>query len=263
MTISSLLDCGPCTGVLSEALRYLLPGEGTAPANVSVAETTSQLQKVVLDPISGLDLSRHADPVRAVHYKSDCDVGRESPQDYRGVSFIPRPPSCSLASSSGPPFIPYSSGEGWDVMDTMSQIRLGSWWDFRDEFLRIPWDPLYQEDPLWWSWAIQQREGVDLSLPVPDLPSRTSPRHSNGTTLTSRSDATTAFPSVSRRSPFSSSDDVAPLKRFASQADFSETVAGHLALCRRNSRLNGQARGGMFRKWCRIFHYWSSEPSIP
>ena len=49
------------------------------------------------------------------------------------------------------------------------QIRLRSWWDFRDEFLRIPWDPLYQEDPLWWSWAIQQRVGVDLSLPVPDL----------------------------------------------------------------------------------------------
>ena len=35
---------------------------------------------------------------------------------------------------------------------------------------------------------------------------------------------------------------MAPLKRFASQAGFSETVAGHLALCRRNSRLNGQAR---------------------
>ena len=84
-------------------------------------------------------------------------------------SFIPRPPSRSLASSSGPPFVPYSSGKGWDVMDTMFQIRLRSWWDFRDEFLRIPWDPLYQEDPLWWSWVIQQREGVDLSLPVPDL----------------------------------------------------------------------------------------------
>ena len=49
------------------------------------------------------------------------------------------------------------------------QIRLRSWWDFRDEFLRIPWDPLYKEDPLWWSWATQQRVGVDLSLPVPDL----------------------------------------------------------------------------------------------
>ena len=90
-----------------------------------------------------------------------------------------------------------------------------------------------------------------------------SPRHSNGTTLTSRSAVPTAFPSVSRRSPFSSSDGVAPLKRFASQADFSETVAGHLALCRRNSRLNGQAHEGMFRNWYRIFHYWSSEPSIP
>ena len=112
MTFSSLLGCGLCTGVLSEVLRYLLPGEGTAPASESGAETTSQLQKVVLDPISGHDLSRHADPVSSVPCKSDCDVGRESPQDYRGVSFIPGPPSCSLASSSGPRFVSYSSGKG-------------------------------------------------------------------------------------------------------------------------------------------------------
>ena len=49
------------------------------------------------------------------------------------------------------------------------QIRLRSRWDFRDELLCIPWDPLCQEDLLWFSWAIQQREGVDISLPVPDL----------------------------------------------------------------------------------------------
>ena len=49
------------------------------------------------------------------------------------------------------------------------QVRLSSSWDFRDELLRIPWDPLCQEDLLWWSWVIQQREGVVLSLPVPDL----------------------------------------------------------------------------------------------
>ena len=73
-------------------------------------------------------------------------------------------------------------------------------------------------------------------------------RHSNRTTLTSRSAATTAFPSVSRQSPFASSGCVAPLERFASQTSFSETVAGHLALCRRNSRLNCQARWGKFRK---------------
>ena len=119
MTISSFLGCGLCTGVLSEVFRYLLPGEGTAPASVSGAGTTRQLQKVVLDPISGLDLSRHADPISSVHCNSDCDVGRESPQGYRGVSFIPGPPSCSLASSSGPPFVSYSSGKGWDVMDAM------------------------------------------------------------------------------------------------------------------------------------------------
>ena len=49
------------------------------------------------------------------------------------------------------------------------QLRLRSKWNFRDDCLRISWDPLCQEDLLWWSWAIQKREGVDLSLPVPDL----------------------------------------------------------------------------------------------
>ena len=89
-------------------------------------------------------------------------------------------------------------------------------------------------------------------------------RHSNRTTQTSRSAATTAFPSVSRKSPYASSDCVATLKRFASQAGFSDTVAGQLALCRRKStRLNYQARWGRFRKWCRDFHHRSSEPTIP
>ena len=92
----------------------------------------------------------------------------------------------------------------------------------------------------------------------------TSIRHSNRTTQTSRSAATTAFPSVSRKSPYASSDCVATLERFASQAGFSETVAGQLALCRRKStRLNYQVRWGKFRNWCRDFHHQSSEPTIP
>ena len=94
--------------------------------------------------------------------------------------------------------------------------------------------------------------------------SGTSIRHSNRTTQTSRSAATTAFPSVSRKSPNASSNCMATLKRFARQAGFSETVAGQLALCRRTStRLNYQARWGKFRKWCRDFHHRSSEPTIP
>ena len=94
--------------------------------------------------------------------------------------------------------------------------------------------------------------------------SGTSIRHSNRTTQTSRSAATTAFPSVSRKSPNASSDCVATLKRFARQAGFSETVAGQLALCRRTStRLNYQARWGKFRKWCKDSHHRSSEPTIP
>ena len=108
---------------------HLSPGEGQAPASVRGAGTTSQFQKVVLDPISGHDLSRHADPVSSVHCKTDRDEGRKSPQDHRGVSFISGRPSSSLASSSGPPFVPYSSGEGWAVTDAVSpdspQVQVG------------------------------------------------------------------------------------------------------------------------------------------
>ena len=86
-------------------------------------------QKVVFNSISGHDFSRHANPVSSVHYKTDSDVGRKPPQDHRGVSFIPGLPSCSLASSSGPPFVPYSSGKGWDVKDAISpdspQVQVG------------------------------------------------------------------------------------------------------------------------------------------
>ena len=43
--------------------------------------------------------------------------------------FIPGLPSCSLASSSGPPFVHYSSGKGWDVKDAISpdspQVQVG------------------------------------------------------------------------------------------------------------------------------------------
>ena len=46
----------------------------------------------------------------------------------RGVSLVPGPPSSSLATSSGPPFVPYPSGEGWDaanaITPTSSQIQV-------------------------------------------------------------------------------------------------------------------------------------------
>ena len=119
---------------------------------------------------------------------------------------------------------------------------------------------------------LRASHNCDLTLIAPLLASKgmvsrsagTSIRHSNRTTQTSRSAATTAFPSVSRKSPYASSDCVATLRRFASQAGFSATVAGQLALCRRKStRLNYQARWGKFRQWCRDFHRRSSEPIIP
>ena len=48
------------------------------------------------------------------------DKGSESPQHHKGVPFIPGPPSSSLAPSSGPPFVPYSSGKEWDATDAIT-----------------------------------------------------------------------------------------------------------------------------------------------
>ena len=460
-------------------------GEGQAPTTVRGAGTTSESQEVILGSISGHDLSLHADLVSSVRCKTNRDKGSESPQHHRGVPFITGPPSSSLASSSGPPFVPYSSGEGWDATNAITPnpsrvqvelsgrlpshllgssvsggssmvvlgnsamggsrsfspsarlelllgrfrrqlgchhrgttsvrsldsepkrglhqpqgddggaelplaVQLSSQRQENRPVLRqchdsrlpqavgrhevsgplpqgegdSPVDRVYADHaPSPVHTGVSQHEsgssqsaqpgdrvGVDTTpggsprssspvagdhRPIRDLadskapsvlcssvgtqgtvggcfppalgqppgvclPSHshhkesssqteslsplrshsdrpllaskgmvsrstgTSIRHSNRTTQTSRSAATTAFPSISRKSPNASSDCVATLKRFARQAGFSETVAGQLALCRRTStKLNYQARWGKFRKWCRDFHHRSSEPTIP
>ena len=153
----------------SQIQDRLFPGEGQAPSSVRGAGTTSQFQEVVHDPISGHDLSRHVDPVSSVRCKSDRDKDRKSPQDYRGVSFIPGPPAALWRRLLGHLSSLTILVKGGMLRMRSLQICLRSRWDFRDELLRIPWDPLCQEDLLWWSRAIQKREGIDLSLPVPDL----------------------------------------------------------------------------------------------
>ena len=93
------------------------------------AGITSQFQEVVLDPISGHDLSRHADPVSSVRCKTDRDKGRNLLKIIEEFLSSPDPTSSSLALSSGPPFVPYSSGKGCDVKDTISpdspQVQVG------------------------------------------------------------------------------------------------------------------------------------------
>ena len=464
---------------------HLYLSEGQAPASVRGAGTTSESQKVVTGPISGHDLSRNADPISSVHCETNRDKGSEPPQYNRGVSLVPEPPSSYLATSSGPPFVPYSSDEGRDTKNAItpasSQVQVELSRRLPSHSLRssvpggssmvVLGDPttagsrsfppsaglelllgrfrrrlgcnnggttsvrsvdskpkagVYQpqgddgstERPLGVQPVPQRQDdrpvlrqchnsrvcqaigrhevrgpvpqskgdppvgriyadhdptpvhpgfsqhesgspqsaqpgdrvrvdttptgGPGSPSPVagdhrpvcnladgktpsvlcpsvgsqgnesrcipptlgqppgvclpsnrhhkesssqteslsplqshPDRPllaskgmvsrsSGTSIRHSNRTTQTSRSAATTAFPSVSRKSPNASSDCVATLKRFARQAGFSETVAGQLAPCRRTStRLNYQAHWGKFRKWCKDSHHRSSEPTIP
>ena len=94
--------------------------EGQPPASLRGAGTTSKSRKVITGPISGHDLSRNADPISLVHCKSNRDKGSEPPQCNRGVSLVPEPPSSSLATSSGPPFVPYPSGEGGDAKNAIT-----------------------------------------------------------------------------------------------------------------------------------------------
>ena len=102
--------------------------EGQPPASLRGAGTTSESRKVITGPISGHDLSRNADLISLVHCEINRDKGSEPPQYNRGVSLVPEPPSSSLATSSGPPFVPYPSGEGGDarnaITPTSSQVQV-------------------------------------------------------------------------------------------------------------------------------------------
>ena len=149
---------------------HLYSSEGQAPASVRGAGTTSESQKVITGPISRHDLSRNADTISSVHCETNRDKSSESPQYNRGVFSRPQAPPAALWRR----LLGHLSSltllvKGGMLRMRSLQLRLRSKWNFRNDYLRIPWDPLCQEDLLWWSWAIQQRQGVDLSLPVPDL----------------------------------------------------------------------------------------------
>ena len=49
------------------------------------------------------------------------------------------------------------------------QLCLKDQWDFLDDQFQVSWSPLCREDLLWWARVAQLREGVSLSLPVPDV----------------------------------------------------------------------------------------------
>ena len=49
------------------------------------------------------------------------------------------------------------------------QLCLKDQWDFLDAQFQVSWSPLRREDLLWWARVAQLREGVSVSLPVPDV----------------------------------------------------------------------------------------------
>ena len=48
-------------------------------------------------------------------------------------------------------------------------ICLKDQWDFLDDQFQVSWSPPCREDLLWWARVARQREGVSLSLPIPDV----------------------------------------------------------------------------------------------
>ena len=100
--------------------RLLHLCEGQAPAPMRGAGTTSEPQKVITGPISGHDLSRNANSVSSVHYKTNRDKNREPPQGNRGVSLVPKPPSISIPTPSGPPFVTYPSSERGETKNAIT-----------------------------------------------------------------------------------------------------------------------------------------------
>ena len=49
------------------------------------------------------------------------------------------------------------------------QICLKDQWDFLEDQFQVSWSPPCREDLLWWARVARQREGVSLSLPIPDI----------------------------------------------------------------------------------------------
>ena len=104
---------------LSRVQGHLYSSEGQAPTSVRGVGTTSEPRQVITGSISNHDLPRNADLISLVHCETNRDKGNE-PQHNRGVSLVPEPPSSSLATSSGPPFIPHPSSEGRDAKNAIS-----------------------------------------------------------------------------------------------------------------------------------------------
>ena len=88
MMFSSLRGCGLCTGVLSEVLRYLLPGKERLLQVCQELKLQVNCRKLSLIPSQDMTY---------------LDMQIQS------VRFLANPT----------PFISYSSGKGWDIMDTM------------------------------------------------------------------------------------------------------------------------------------------------
>ena len=148
---------------------HLYSCEGQAPAPMRGAGTTSEPQKVITSPITGHDLSRNATSVSSVHCKTtETRIGNLLRVIEEFLS-SPSPPASLYQRLLGHLSSLTLLVKGGRLRMRSLQLCLSSKWNFRDDHLRIPWDPLCQEDLLWWSWAIQQRQGVHLSLPVPDL----------------------------------------------------------------------------------------------
>ena len=142
--------------------------KGQAPSSLQRTRHPGQRQEVVSSAHSVSSVLRHGDSISAFYRSSHTSTSQQSRPPYRGVPVNPVSSGVPLASPSRPPVLSDSS-RLWRDDQRLLQLCLKDQWDFLDDQFQVSWSPLCREDLLWWSRAVQLREGVSLSIPAPDI----------------------------------------------------------------------------------------------
>ena len=143
--------------------------EGQAPVTLHRTWHPGQPHEVVSSSHSVTSISRHGDSVSAFYSSTYSSTGQQSPATDRGVFVNPSPAASLWRRLPGHLSSLTLLVSGGMLRMRLLQLCLKDQWDFLDDQFQVSWSPLCREDLLWWARVAQLREGVSLSLPVPDV----------------------------------------------------------------------------------------------
>ena len=143
--------------------------EGQAPVTLHQTWHPGQPHEVVSSSHSVTSVSRHGDSVSAFYSSTYSRRVNNLLCLIEEFLSTPSPPAslwCRLLGHLSSLTLLVSGGM---LRMRLLQLCLKDQWDFLDDQFQISWSPLCREDLLWWARVAQLREGVSLSLPVPDV----------------------------------------------------------------------------------------------